>query len=404
MSKVPAVRFKGFTDPWEQRELGELYPTITNAYVGTATPYYVDSGHFYLESNNVKDGKLNYENQVFINDEFYLRQESKWLHAGDVVVVQSGHVGHAAVIPPQLDGTAAHALIMLKNASDRIVPEYLVSYLCSPMAHKGIVNITKGNTIKHILASDMKEFRVFLPDGTEQRAIAMFLSLLDNLITLHQRKHEQLTVLKKALLDKMFPKDGARVPEIRFSGFTDPWEQRKFSELYQPNNERNVNKEFGYDRTLSIATMTFNGGNGAADSSLDTYKVIRVGDIAFEGHTNKIHAYGRFVLNDAGDGLMSPRFNCLRPICEQYYPFWKYFIPNEQMMRPILVNATKSGTMMNELVVSDLMGQSIPVPSLDEQRAVGDCLASLDNLITLHQRKLEVLRNLKSALLEKMFV
>ena len=193
------------------------------------------------------------------------------------------------------------------------------------------------------------------------------------------------------------------VPAIRFAGFAEPWEQRKFSELYQLNNERNVNCEFGYDRTLSIATMTFNGGNGASDDSLDTYKVIRVGDIAFEGHTNKEHAYGRFVLNDAGDGLMSPRFTCLRPIVEQRYSFWKYYIPRERTMRPVLVNATKSGTMMNELVVDDLMKESIPVPGLPEQERIGALFSRLDNLITLHQRKHDQLATLKKSLLEKMF-
>lgn len=151
----------------------------------------------------------------------------------------------------------------------------------------------------------------------------------------------------------------AKVPAIRFAGFTDPWEQRKFSDMYEVNNERNTDCKLGYDRTLSIATMTFNGGNGAADDSLNSYKVIRVGDIAFEGHANKVHAYGRFVLNDAGDGLMSPRFSCLRPIVEQRYSFWKYYIPYEETMRPILVKATKSGTMMNELVPDDLMRESI---------------------------------------------
>lgn len=155
--------------------------------------------------------------------------------------------------------------------------------------------------------------------------------------------------------------------------------------MYVVNNERNANCELGYDRTLSIATMTFNGGNGAADDSLSNYKVIRVGDIAFEGHTNKAHAYGRFVLNDAGDGLMSPRFSCLRPIVEQRYSFWKYYIPREESMRPILVHATKSGTMMNELVPDDLMHESLLVPCLAEQEVIGNSLSQLDHLITLHQ-------------------
>lgn len=162
--------------------------------------------------------------------------------------------------------------------------------------------------------------------------------------------------------------------------------------MYEVNNERNTDCELGYDRTLSIATMTFNGGNGAADDSLNSYKVIRVGDIAFEGHANKVHAYGRFVLNDAGDGLMSPRFSCLRPIVEQRYSFWKYYIPHEETMRPILVKATKSGTMMNELVPDDLMRESILAPCLAEQEAIGDCLSQLDSLITLHQRKRQWLK------------
>lgn len=113
--KAPKLRFPGFTDDWEQRKLSDIYQNIGNAFVGTATPYYVESGHFYLESNNVKDGQINHNTEIFINDEFYQRQKDKWLHTGDMVMVQSGHVGHAAVIPEELDNTAAHALIMFRN-------------------------------------------------------------------------------------------------------------------------------------------------------------------------------------------------------------------------------------------------------------------------------------------------
>ncbi|WP_458102338.1 restriction endonuclease subunit S, partial [Bifidobacterium breve] len=262
-----------------------------------------------------------------------------------------------------------------------------------------------GSGVPTLNRNDVHDTMVFFPASRkEQELISAVLTYLDDLITLHQRKYDKLVIFKKSMLEKMFPKDGESVPEIRFAGFTDPWEQRKFSDMYEVNNERNTDCELGYDRTLSIATMTFNGGNGAADDSLNSYKVIRVGDIAFEGHANKVHAYGRFVLNDAGDGLMSPRFSCLRPIVEQRYSFWKYYIPYEETMRPILVKATKSGTMMNELVPDDLMRESILVPCLAEQEAIGDCLSQLDSLITLHQRKLELLQNIKKSLLDKMFV
>lgn len=183
-----------------------------------------------------------------------------------------------------------------------------------------------------------------------------------------------------------------------------PWEQRKLGELYEINNERN--KELiNYDKTFSIATMTYkNEGNGAAYSSLANYKVLRIGDIAFEGHTNKEFRYGRFVANDVGDGIMSPRFSTLRPIHKMPVSFWKYYIHYEPIMRRILVCSTKAGTMMNELVSSDFFIQIILVPNVDEQKKIGQYFAHLDHLITLHQRKLEKLKKLKKACLEKMFV
>lgn len=170
------------------------------------------------------------------------------------------------------------------------------------------------------------------------------------------------------------------------------WEQRKLGELYEKNDERNT-FGLGAERTLSIATMTFNSeGNGADASSLPNYKVIRVGDVAFEGHSNKSFAYGRFVVNAVADGIMSPRFSCLRP--KNSYPvrFWKYYIHSEQVMRDILVRATKSGTMMNELVIDDLFKQSIAVPQEAEQQAIGYFFSHLDTLITLHQRKRQWLK------------
>lgn len=181
-------------------------------------------------------------------------------------------------------------------------------------------------------------------------------------------------------------------PQYKCINYIPAWEQRKLGELYEKNDERNT-FGLGAERTLSIATMTFNSeGNGADASSLPNYKVIRVGDVAFEGHSNKSFAYGRFVVNAVADGIMSPRFSCLRP--KNSYPvrFWKYYIHSEQVMRDILVRATKSGTMMNELVIDDLFKQSIAVPQEAEQQAIGYFFSHLDTLITLHQRKRQWLK------------
>ena len=151
---IPKRRFKEFESDsdWEETKLRELFQYIGNAFVGTATPYYVESGHFYLESNNIKDGQINHNTEVFINDEFYQKQKNKWLQTGDIVMVQSGHVGHAAVIPENLNNSAAHALIMFRNPSENLESHFLNYQYQTTKAKKKIKTITKGNTIQHILA------------------------------------------------------------------------------------------------------------------------------------------------------------------------------------------------------------------------------------------------------------
>ena len=184
--------------------MSDIYKDIGNAFVGTATPYYVEEGHFYLESNNIKDGQINHNTEVFINDEFYEKQKDKWLHTGDMVMVQSGHVGHAAVIPEELDCSAAHALIMFRNPKVEIEPYFLNYQYQTTKSKKKIENITTGNTIKHILASEMQEFVVDVTSYGEQKKIAGFFRDLDNLITLHQRKCDELKEMKKYMLQNMF--------------------------------------------------------------------------------------------------------------------------------------------------------------------------------------------------------
>ena len=382
-AKVPAIRFAGFTDPWEQRQLGELVTTtIGGGTPSTSNPAYWDGEIPWIQSSNVlEDTLFDVDIPKAITQKGLEESAAQIVPENSIAVVTHVGVGKLIYLPFQYS-TSQDFISLCGLKGD-------ARYTCYALWKRlqEDLHIVQGSAIKGITKEDLLEKNLPMPSVEEQAQIGVLFSQLDNLITLHQRKYDKLVVFKKSMLEKMFPKDGESVPEIRFAGFTDPWEQRKFSDMYEVNNERNTDCKLGYDRTLSIATMTFNGGNGAADDSLNSYKVIRVGDIAFEGHANKVHAYGRFVLNDAGDGLMSPRFSCLRPIVEQRYSFWKYYIPYEETMRPILVKATKSGTMMNELVPDDLMRESILVPCLAEQEAIGDCLSQLDSLITLHQRK-----------------
>lgn len=386
--RVPRIRFKGFEEDWEQRKLSSIYKNIRNAFVGTVTPYYVPDGHFYLESNNIKDGQINRNSEVFINDEFYYQQKDKWLRTGDMVMVQSGHVGHAAVIPENLDKTAAHALIMFTDQIEEIDPYFLNYQYQTTTAIKKISDITKGNTIKHILSSDMQNFVVDIPRVEEQARIAAFFRNLDNLITLHQRKLEKLKILKKAMLEKMFPKNGTKVPEIRFSGFTEDWEQRKFSELYEKVSRKN-DLTYGKDDIISVANMYFKEDSYITDESyLLTYNIFELGDIAFEGNKSKNYAHGRFVENTIGNGIVSHVFDVFKPIMKPYdLQFWKYAINNEQLMGGILLRSTKASTMMTNLVANDFLQETILMPTYPEQQKIGDFFQELDHLISLHQRK-----------------
>ena len=204
---VPEIRFKGYTDAWEQRRLEEIFLKIRNAFVGTSTPYYVEKnqgGHFYIESNNVKHGKINHDTEVFINEEFYQNQKDKWLKTGDIVMVQSGHVGHSAVIPEYLNNSAAHALIMFQEYKIETNPYFINFQFQTESVRNKIDSITTGNTIKHILASDMKLFSISNTQKKEADKLGDFFISLDNLITLHQRKLEELKKMKKTLLQQMF--------------------------------------------------------------------------------------------------------------------------------------------------------------------------------------------------------
>ena len=347
------VTMRPLASSWEQRKLGELFVESDERSSTEEILSVSVANGIYPASESERDTNPGASIANY-----------KIVRVGDIVY-NSMRMWQGAVGSSRYNGIVSPAYVVAKPVVELDSPcfgyllkrpELLYKYLCNSQGNSKDTQTLRYERFAEITAEVPSTIE-------EQRAISDCLEGLDHLITLHQRKCQY-----RSLCGHL------------------SWEQRKFSDMYVVNNERNANCELGYDRTLSIATMTFNGGNGAADDSLSNYKVIRVGDIAFEGHTNKAHAYGRFVLNDAGDGLMSPRFSCLRPIVEQRYSFWKYYIPREESMRSILVNATKSGTMMNELVPDDLMHESILVPCLAEQEVIGNSLSQLDHLITLHQR------------------
>ena len=176
-------------------------------------------------------------------------------------------------------------------------------------------------------------------------------------------------------------------PRIRFKGFTEAWEQRKFGTLYYLVSEKN-DGSLDKNRIISVANMYFNKNvNISDDSYLRTYNIMRLGDIAFEGNRSKYFAHGRFVENTIGDGLVSHVFKVFRPLKISDLLFWKYAINNENIMKKILVRSTKASTMMHDLVTTDFLNESIFIPCPSEQNQIGRLLYTTDSIITLHQRE-----------------
>lgn len=392
---IPKRRFKEFESDsdWEETKLRELFQYIGNAFVGTATPYYVESGHFYLESNNIKDGQINHNTEVFINDEFYQKQKNKWLQTGDIVMVQSGHVGHAAVIPENLNNSAAHALIMFRNPSENLESHFLNYQYQTTKAKKKIKTITTGNTIQHILASDMKEYKVYVSNLEEQKRIGNFFQTIDSLITLHQHKLDKLKNLKKSYLAELFPAEGERVPKRRFPGFEGEWKEKKLGEVVEKFDNLRI-PVASKDRIAG--NIPYYGANGIQDyvegfthdgefvllaedgaNDLNDYPVQYVnGKIWVNNHAHVIQGKNNLIDNK-----------------------FLLFALKQIQMEPYLVGGGRA-----KLNAEIMMNLPLTAPEISEQRMIGAFLMKVEKQISLQQEKLAKLKDLKKAYLNELFV
>ena len=401
-SLTPQIRFKGFTEAWEQRKVAD----IASSTRGGGTPSTSNKAYWngeipWIQSSDLSDGKLfGVKPRKHISMAGLSSSATQLVPKNSIAVVTRVGVGKLAFM--QYSYTTSQDFLSLCRVQTE---PYFTVYSLYQMLQSELQTV-QGTSIKGMTKDNLLSKSIFVPKNMdEQHQLGLFFSSLDTLITLHQRKLDALKKIKSALLEKMFPKDGSNIPEIRFTGFTEAWEQRKLGELYTPASEKN-DGSIGRDRIISVANMYFNPVVYVTDDDyLKTYNVMRLGDIAFEGNRSKMYAHGRFVENFIGDGIISNVFKVFRPRLPFDLLYWKYAINNELVMRDVLTKSTKASTMMHELVSQDFLREDIAVPScLDEERQIGALLSKLDNLITLHQRKLDALKKIKSALLEKMFV
>ena len=378
---IPEIRFDGFIDAWEQRKLGELCTEFKSGDFISAQEIEV-SGPYPVYGGNGLRGYTD-----------------RYNHDGEYALI--GRQGALCGNMNFSFGKAYFTEHAVAVKADKFNDTRFLFYCFGNM---NLGQYSGQSAQPGLAVGNLVELKTLVPSKPEQEKISATLTHLDALITLHQRKYERLKNVKKSMLEKMFPHDGANIPEIRFDGFTEAWEQRQFSELYERVSEKN-DLTYGKDKIISVANMYFKPDSYITDPEyLRTYNVFHLGDIAFEGNKSKNFAHGRFVENTIGNGIVSHVFDVFRPITEYDLLFWKYAINNERIMGSVLVRCTKASTMMTNLVANDFLQESILVPTVEEQQKIGAFLDQLDNLITLHQRKYEKLKQIKKSMLEKMFV
>ena len=398
MANKPRIRFRGFTEDWEQRKLGDLYKRVNERNDGTlgrdkwisvAKMYFQDPDK--VQSNNLdtrtyvmKKGDIAFEGHP--NNEFKF---------GRFVLNDIG-TGIISELFPIYRPITEYDLDFWKYAIQ-------LERVMAPILAKSITS--SGNSSNKLDHNHFLNKELLVPNIEEQKKIGTLLSLLSKNITLHQCKLKKLNLAKKSLLQKLFPRNGSQIPGVRFKGFTDAWEQRKLGDLYKRVNERN-DGTLGRDKWISVAKMYFQDPDKVQSNNLDTRTyVMKKGDIAFEGHPNNEFKFGRFVLNDIGTGIISELFPIYRPITEYDLDFWKYAIQLERVMAPILAKSiTSSGNSSNKLDHNHFLNKELLVPNIEEQKKIGTLLSLLSKNITLHQRKLERLQEVKKGLLQKMFV
>ena len=388
--KTPIIRFKGFTDDWEQRKFEDIATRSSTISSAPELP------------------RVEYEDIIAgtgrLNKDLSKKESAKSgieFHRGDVLYGKLRPYLQNWLLPG-FAGLAVGDFWVLQPQS---VDSRFLYRLIQSGQFDEIANQSTGTKMPRADWKLISKTEFSVPqDMDEQAKIGSYFNDLDHLITLHQRKLEKLKIVKKAMLENCFPKNGEKVPRFRFSGFTGDWEQRKLGEIYARSGEKN-DGSVGIDRNITVATMQFKDDVKVSTTEyLKTYYTFNVGDIAFEGHQSKEFRFGRFVENDIGNGIVSHIFAVFRPIVEYDLKFWKYAINNERLMQRVLSRSTKASTMMHDLVTDDFLNESFLVPTIEEQRKIGDYFSHLDHLITLHQRKLEKLKIIKKSFLEKMFV
>ncbi|HEL1990955.1 TPA: restriction endonuclease subunit S [Streptococcus suis] len=407
-STVPRLRFPGFTDAWKQRKLREVATFV--------------KGNGYSKKDLVIEGSpiilygrlyTKYETVISEVDTFVSVEDNKnsvvYSEGGEVLVPASGEssldIARASVVAKK--GIILGGDINIIRLHSEIFPVFLALTISNGKQQKGLSKRAQGKSVVHLHNSDLKKVDLDFPTLPEQEAIGSFFSDLDQLITLHQRKLDDVKELKKALLQKMFPKgNGNDFPELRFPEFTDAWKQRKLGEVLKERNEsRSPSADvplvsFTVENGVTPKTERYNREFLVRDED-KKYKFTQLDDIVYNPANLKFGAIAR---NKYGAAVFSPIYVTYGVLSEAHPLFVELIVTSTNFIQRAL--RYQEGTVYERMAVKsfDLLRSEIPLPTLPEQEAIGNFFSDLDQLITLHQRQLDHLKLLKKALLQQMFI
>lgn len=400
--KKPAIRFKGFTDSWEQRKLGD----IADVYDGIhQTPDYTDNGIMFLSVENINTLK----SEKYISEEAFIRDYKVYPEKGDILMTRIGDVGTPNVVETTEKVAFYVSLALLKPIN--VDSYFLCNSILSPFFQNGLKERTLVTAIPQKINKDeVGKVGLYLPTLIdEQREIGAFFQRLNNLITLHQRKYDKLQIIKKSMLEKMFPQNGSCFPEIRFKGFTDSWEQRKLGELAEivGGGTPSTSVESYWDGDIDWYAPAEIGEQIYLKSSQrkiteeglnkSSAKVLPVGTVLFTSRAG----IGKTAIL-LKEGCTNQGFQSIVPNKDKLDSYF-IFTRSEELKR--YGETVGAGSTFVEVSGKQMANMELMMPTImDEQQKIGEYFSNLDHLITLHQREVEKLQNIKKSMLETMFV
>ena len=410
MKNVPKLRFKGFSSEWKVTRLEEKFSFIRNGFVGIATPYYANSGIKYLQGKNIKNGSIDNTGLIYISDAFNSKYKKSQLKLNDIVMVQSGHVGECAVIDNEYVGSNCHALVILTpHSSNAVSSKFLVNYFYSSYGRKLIDKVKTGNTIEHILASEVKTLSPMLPDNVkEQTKIADFLTAIDDRISQLSQKCDGLAQYKKGVMQKIFSQ------ELRFKdekGRAFPaWEEKRlgdvFTEILDKIGDADI-ETYSISAGKGFVSQKEKFGRDISGMQNSKYIKLKPSEFAYNKGSSKAFVYGCVYPNTTGKEIGVPNvFICFRSMASVATGFYaKLFERNylDKHLKNIISSSARLDGLLNVNKV-DFFNILLPYPCFKEQEKIAGFLGALDEKISHAQSQLAALKQYKQGLLQQMFV